>query len=128
LRCQCALVQKSGVLKTKGQEWWTVPDFAHSSEEEFARFLDFYKIEWRYEPACFPIERDEEGHVVGSFTPDFYLPQFDLYIELTTMKQRLVTRKNRKIRKMRQLYPELNLKILYGRDYRKLLFKFGMLQ
>jgi hypoxanthine phosphoribosyltransferase len=61
-------------------------------------------------------------------TPDFYLPQFDLYIELTTMKQRLVTKKNRKIRKLRRLYPELKVKVLYGRDYRRLLFKFGILE
>ena len=105
-----------------------VGQFAHSSELDFVRFLDFYQIEWRYEPACFPLERDEQGHVTESFTPDFYLPQFDLYIELTTMKQKLVTRKNRKIRRMWRLYPELNVKILYGRDYRRLLFKLGILQ
>lgn len=101
--------------------------FAHKSEEEFARFLDFYNIEWRYESTCFPIEWDDGGRALESFTPDFYLPQFGLYVELTTMKQSLVTRKNKKIRRMRELYPEINLKILYGRDYRKLLFKFGVL-
>lgn len=107
---------------------WAVTEFAHESEEEFAHLLDFYKVEWHYEPACFPLQWDEQGRVIESFTPDFYLPQFDLYVELTTMKQRLVTKKNRKIRKMRQLYPDLNLKIFYGRDYRKLLFKFGLLK
>ena len=101
--------------------------FAHESEANFARFLDFYRIEWRYEPVCFPLDRDDEGRVLRSFTPDFYLPQFELYVELTTMKQSLVTPKNRKIRQMRQLYPDLKLKVLYGRDYRKLLFKFGIL-
>ncbi len=105
-----------------------VSQFAHSSELDFARFLDFYQIEWRYEPACFPLERDEQGRVTESFTPDFYLPRFDLYIEMTTMKQKLVTRKNRKIKRMWQLYPELKVKILYGRDYRRLLFKLGILQ
>ena len=102
--------------------------FAHKSEEEFARFLDFYSIEWRYESTGFPIEWDKEGRVVESFTPDFYLPQLDLFVELTTMKQSLVTRKNKKIRRMRNLYPDINLKILYGRHYRKLLFKFGVLE
>ena len=105
-----------------------VSGFAHKSEEEFARFLDFYNIDWRYEAACFALTRDEEGRVIESFTPDFYLPQLDLYIELTTMKQGLVTRKNRKIRKMRKLYPDIKVKILYGRDYRELLFKFGILK
>ena len=100
--------------------------FAHESEEEFARFLDFYNIQWRFESTCFALRWDETGAVIESFTPDFYLPQFDLYVELTTMKQRLVTRKNRKIRLMRKLYPDIRVKILYGRDYRKLLFKFGI--
>ncbi len=102
--------------------------FAHESEAELARFLDFYRIEWRYEPVSFALERRPDGRIVESFTPDFYLPEFDLYVELTTMKQSLVTKKNAKIRKMRSLYPDINVKILYGRDYRKLLFKFGVLQ
>ena len=101
--------------------------FAHESEEEFAKFLDFYQVEWRYESVCFPLKWDENGQVVESFTPDFYLPGFDLFVELTTMKQSLVTRKNRKIRRMRRLYPDVKVKIFYGRDYRKLLFKFGSL-
>ena len=103
-------------------------EFAHSSEREFASFLDFYNVEWSYESTCFPLKWDEAGRVIKSVTPDFYLPQFDLYIELTTMRQRLVTKKNRKVRELRNLYPELKLKILYGRDYRRLLFKFGMLK
>ncbi len=105
-----------------------VSGFAHESEEEFARFLTFYNIDWHYEAACFALKRDEKRRVIESFTPDFYLPQLDLYIELTTMKQGLVTRKNRKIRKMRELYPDIKVKILYGRDYRELLFKFGLLK
>lgn len=99
--------------------------FAHESEAEFANFLDFYNIEWLYEPVCFPIVREVDGSVRESFTPDFYLPQFQLYVELTTMKQSLVTKKNRKVRLMRELYPDIKVKILYRRDYRKLLFKFG---
>ncbi len=99
--------------------------FAHESEAEFARFLDFYGIQWRFESVCFPLERDLSGRVVESFTPDFYLPQLDLFVELTTMKQKLVTRKNRKIRRMRELYPDVRVKILYGRDYRTLMFKCG---
>ncbi len=101
--------------------------FAHESEAELARFLDFYRVEWRYESVCFALERRSDGRLLESFTPDFYLPEFDLYVELTTMKQSLVTKKNAKIRKMRDLYPEIKVKILYGRDYRKLLFKFGAL-
>jgi hypothetical protein len=100
-------------------------NFAHQSEQEFARILDFYHIAWHYEPRTFPIEWDSEGHVLKSFTPDFYLPDHELYIELTTLKQPLVTKKNRKVRKLRELYPDVNIKVLYGSDYRKLIEKFA---
>jgi hypothetical protein len=100
--------------------------FANASEEEFARILDFYQIEWQYEPRSFPLEVNGNGEVTESFTPDFYLPQLDLYIELTTLKQDLVTKKNRKIRRLRELYPTVNLKVFYGRDYRKILERFGI--
>lgn len=99
--------------------------FAHASEEEFARILDFYHIRWKYEPRTFPIEWDEAGKAVSSFTPDFYLPDHDLYIELTTLKQSLVTKKNRKVRRLRELYPEINIKLLYSSDFSKLIKKFA---
>ena len=101
------------------------PIFAHPSEAAFARLLDFYKIRWQYEPKTFPIQLDAQGRVLESFTPDFYLPDQNLYIELTTRKQSLVTKKNRKVRLLKQLYPEVNIKIFYGRDFRKLLQKYG---
>jgi hypothetical protein len=100
------------------------PLFAHPSEAEFASLLDFYKIGWQYEPRTFPIQWDAAGRILESFTPDFYLPAQDLYIELTTQKQRLVTKKNRKIRLLRQLYPEVQIKIFYGRDVERLRQKY----
>ncbi|MCL4498900.1 MAG: hypothetical protein M1335_01480 [Chloroflexi bacterium] len=102
------------------------PNFANDSEREFARILDFYQIHWQYEPHTFPIAWDETGRPVESFTPDFYLPDLDLYIELTTMKQSLVTKKNRKLRLLRKYYPNIKIKLLYGRDYRNLMIKYGM--
>ena len=101
--------------------------FAHPSEKECAKILDFYKIKWLYEPKSFPIEWDEEGNVIQSFTPDFYLPEFDLYIELTTLNQKLVTKKNQKIRKLRGLYPNVNIKIFYQKDFQNLLIKYSLL-
>ncbi|MBN2073089.1 MAG: hypothetical protein JW770_03985 [Actinobacteria bacterium] len=98
--------------------------FAHESEKEFARILDFYRIKWEYEPRTFPLELDSEYRPVVSFTPDFYLPGLDLYIELTTLNQKLVTRKNRKIRQLKQLYPKINIKLFYKKDYNSLLFKY----
>ena len=102
------------------------PTFAHYSEAEFARILSFYEIEWQYEPRSFPLRWDTNGRVLEYFTPDFYLPEFDLYVELTTLKQSLVTKKNRKLRRLRELYPEINIKLFYGRDVRSLLTKYGV--
>jgi len=100
--------------------------FAHASERQFARLLDFYQIEWDYEPTSFDIEWDKERNVVARFTPDFFLPQYDLYIEITTLNQKLVTKKNRKVRRLRELYPEVKCKIFYQRDYLSLVTKYGL--
>jgi hypothetical protein len=100
--------------------------FAHASERQFARLLDFYQIEWDYEPRSFDLEWDKQGNVIQRFTPDFFLPQYDLYIEITTLNQKLVTKKNRKIRKLRELYPGINCKIFYQRDYLSLVTKYGL--
>ncbi|MDZ4063788.1 MAG: hypothetical protein U1E22_03880 [Coriobacteriia bacterium] len=101
-------------------------EFAHPSERVAARILDFYRIRWDYEPTSFPIEWDSRGNAIASFTPDFYLPDFDLYIELTTMSQKLVTKKNRKVRRLKELYPDINIKIFYQKDFRSLLLKYGI--
>src|SRR5918999_4532304 len=101
-------------------------EFAHNSERQFARLLDFYQIEWQYEPRSFDIEWDRDGKPLQKFTPDFYLPQFDQYVEITTMSQKLVTKKNRKVRRLRELYPDVNCKIFYQRDYLSLVTKYGL--
>ena len=103
------------------------PAFAHASEAELARILDFYQVRWTYEPDTFPIGWSMSGDVVESFSPDFYLPDVDLYIELTTLKQKLVRKKNRKLRRLRELYPDVRIKLFYARDFRALLLKFGRL-
>lgn len=105
----------------------TRPAFAHASEAELARILDFYDVRWAYEPDTFPIGWNLEGDVVESFSPDFYLPDLDLYVELTTLKQKLVRKKNRKLRRLRELYPDVRIKLFYARDFRALLLKFGRL-
>lgn len=98
--------------------------FGHPSEEEFAKLLDFYRIEWLYEPRSFPLAWHDDK-VMEMFTPDFYLPELDLYIELTTLKQSLITEKNRKLRQLRELYPHVNIKLLNKSDYLRLLAKYG---
>ena len=103
------------------------PRFAHASEAELARILDYYKVEWRYEPHVFPIRWNIDGVVVESFSPDFYLPDLDLYVELTTLKQSLVRKKNRKLRHLRELYPMIRIKLFYARDFKALMLKYGRL-
>jgi hypoxanthine phosphoribosyltransferase len=100
--------------------------FAHESERQFARLLDFYQIEWLYEPTSFDLEWDKDGNVVQRFTPDFFLPQYDLYIEITTLNQKLVTKKNRKVRRLREIHPDVHCKIFYQRDYLSLVQKYGL--
>ncbi len=102
--------------------------FANDSEREFAALLDYYRIRWEYEPATFPIVWDPQGNVAESFTPDFYLKDFKLFIELTTMRQSLVTRKNRKVRLFKKHYPDRPIRVFYGRDYRALITKYGLAQ
>lgn len=101
-------------------------DFAHNSERQFAKLLDFYQIEWEYEPRSFDISWDSAGLPNQRFRPDFYLPAYDTYIEITTLNQKLVTKKNRKVRLLRELYPDVKCKIFYQRDYLDLLIKYGL--
>jgi len=102
------------------------PAFAHPTEEAFARILDYYGIEWEYEPRMFVLERDEAGNCAAGFSPDFYLPDQDLYVELTTVRPTLVTEKNRKVRRLRDLYPDVNIKLFKRRDVRDLMIKYGL--
>jgi hypothetical protein len=101
--------------------------FAHASEAEMARILDFYAVRWQYEPHTFPILWNLDGDVVESFSPDFFLPDLDLYLEMTTLRQKLVRKKNRKLRRLRELYPSINIKLFYARDFRALMLKYGKL-
>jgi hypothetical protein len=100
--------------------------FAHPSERTFAALLELGGIVWRYEPVEFTLRWDEEGSPAGGFRPDFWLPDFACFIELTTADQRLVTRKNAKIRRMRALYPEVSVVVVYQRDFVELLAHHGL--
>jgi hypothetical protein len=107
-----------------GGESPTAPRFTTDAEREFARLLDFYQVAWQYEPRSFDLRWDPDGKVVERFSPDFYLVDMELYVELTTMKQSLVTRKNRKLRLMRELHPDVKVKLLYNKDIRSLFAKY----
>jgi hypothetical protein len=101
-------------------------DFAHNSERQFAQLLDFYGVVWEYEPRTFVLARDGAGQPTLAFSPDFYLPAYDRYIEITTLKQKLVTKKNRKLRLLREQHPDVRITLLYQRDYLHLLVRFGL--
>ena len=102
------------------------PQFQNEAELECAKILDYYGVPWDYEPRTFVLEQDADGRVTEAFTPDFYLPEQDLYLEVTVMKQSLVTRKNRKLRKLRRLYPEIKIKLFYERDFERLAARYGL--
>jgi len=102
------------------------PRFANQAELECAKILDFHGVPWDYEPRTFVLERDEDGKVLEAFSPDFYLPEQDLYLEVTVMKQSLVTRKNRKLRKLRQQYPGVKVKLFYKRDIERLAQRYRL--
>lgn len=100
--------------------------FAHPAEEAFAKILNFYGIPWQYEPRTFPLEWNERGEVIEAFTPDFYLTQQDMYIELTTLRSKLANYKNRRLRRMNELYPEIKIKLYKRRELNALMAKFGL--
>ena len=102
------------------------PRFANRIEFECAKILDYYWVRWDYEPHSFVLERDDEGRVASAFTPDFYLQDQDLFIEVTVMKQSLVTRKNRKLRELRRLYPDVKVKLFYRRDIERLAQRYRL--
>ena len=104
----------------------TPPRFANRIELECAKILDFYGVPWEYEPHSFVLECDDSGHVTSAFTPDFYLPEQELYVEVTIMKQSLVTRKNRKLRQLRELYPDVKVKLFYRRDFERLALRYQL--
>jgi hypoxanthine phosphoribosyltransferase len=102
------------------------PRFANRSELECAKVLDYYRVPWAYEPRTFVLEETEDGRVLEAFTPDFYLPEQDLYVEVTVLKQSLVTRKNRKLRKLRERHPDVRIKLFYKRDLERLAQRYRL--
>jgi hypoxanthine phosphoribosyltransferase len=111
---------------TKNDQSPSKTPFVHPSEAQFARLLDFYQIPWEYEPRTFVLKQDKDGRVVEAFSPDFYLPDQDLYIELTTMKQSLITKKHGKLRRLRKRYPQINIKLLNRSDFQQMVHKYDL--
>jgi hypothetical protein len=100
--------------------------FAHPSERVFASLLSLYGHDWVYEPIEFPLAWNSDGQPTRGFRPDFFLPEHHLFIEMTVLDQRSVTKKNQKIRQFRVLYPEVELVVVYQRDFNKLIQRHGL--
>ena len=98
--------------------------FAHRSEAEFAEILDFYGIRWEYEATAFPLTHHTDGRVASRFAPDFYLPDVNLWVEITTIRQALMRQKRRKLRRFAALYPDLRIKLLGASDIKALMWKY----
>lgn len=94
-------------------------EFAHPVERELARLYDAHGIAWQYEPHTFVLERNADGSARAALTPDFYLPQLDVYVECTVMRQPLTSRKRRKVRKVRESLG-VTVEILCRRDFVRL--------
>ncbi len=109
-----------------GQHSANRSQFAHPAEAEFARLLDYYGIAWQYEPRTFPLAWDEGGDVILAFSPDFYLPDEETYVELTTLRPGLSSHKNRKMRLMQELYPDIKVKLYKRSAIRRLLVRYGL--
>jgi hypothetical protein len=95
------------------------PRFVNEAELEYAKILDYYGVPWMYEPHTFVLERDDEGKVVEAFTPDFYLPEQDLYLEVTVMKQSLGDAQEPQAAEAQQRYPDVRIKLFYERDFER---------
>ncbi len=100
--------------------------FAHPAEAVVAELLGSFGVRWLYEPVTFPLITSATGEPVQCFTPDFFLPDHDVYIEMTTMRQSLVTRKNRKFRLMREIYPHVDVRLLYRKDVELIVDRYGI--
>lgn len=88
--------------------------FVTPTEEGLARLFDGLGIRWVYEPDEFPLEYHPDGRIKSAFRPDFYLPDLDRYVEVTG--QTKLTRKNRKMRLMAELYPHVEVHLLSRRE------------
>lgn len=101
------------------------PPFAHPVERELARLFDAHGVRWLYEPHTFVLERHPDGNVREAFTPDFYLPDFGLYVECTVARQCLTSRKRRKVRKIRA-QRGIRVEVLSGRDFARLADRWSL--
>jgi hypothetical protein len=117
-------------IAKSGNSGYSVSDepeitFAHPVERELALLFDQHEIRWLYEPHTFVLEEDADGTIREAFTPDFFLPDLGLYVECTVMRQKLTSRKTRKVRKT-LAQKGIRVEILFGRDFARLAERWSL--
>ena len=98
--------------------------WGHPSEEKFACILDYKRIKWKYEPHMIVL-KEKNGITVKGFRPDFYLPDKDLYIEISTAKNQ--GKKNRKMTMVADLYPHINIILLTNKRLERIFKRYDFL-
>lgn len=79
-------------------------------EANFARILNLLKIKWVFQPESFDLKFQK-------YTPDFYLPEYDLYVEIKNFLSNYSAKRDKAFRK---LYPDKNLSLILRPEYTKL--------
>jgi hypothetical protein len=87
--------------------------FVTPEEERFERMLRKHSIPWEYESHLITFALDPKiGVADAGFNPDFYLPEWDIYVELTGGGAASMRKKRSKIRRAVDLYPYLRIRLL----------------
>ncbi|MCB9819038.1 hypothetical protein H6788_02550 [Candidatus Nomurabacteria bacterium] len=84
-------------------------------EANYARVLNLTGIKWIHQPKRFRLKSQY-------YTPDFYLPESDKYIEI---KNFLSDYSLKRDKEFRELYPKLELELVLKEDYKKLEEEFA---
>lgn len=79
-------------------------------EANIARLFNYSDIKWKHQPKIFDLKTQ-------TYTPDFYLPEYDMYIEVKNFLWKYSEIRDRKFRK---LYPDINLILLLKKNYLEL--------
>jgi len=86
-------------------------------EANIARLFNYSGIKWTYQQKTFDLGSQ-------NYTPDFYLPDGDIYIEVKNFLWRYSKTRDRKFRK---IYPGIKLTLLLKKDYLELEKKYSHL-
>ena len=91
--------------------------FRSSWEANIARYYNYLGIEWQYEPKTFIFKNITRGSV--SYTPDFYLPKEDKWVEV---KGWMDGKSKTKLKRFKQQFPEeyKKLQLIQEKEYNEI--------